>query len=340
MSLENSVDRIIELVSDSHEVAKAKGGTTSTPYLLANLPDAIESIPEGITPTGTKNITENGTHDVTNFASASVNVPSNDPVLQEKTVSPSTSAQAVTPDSGYDGLSKVNVNAMPTATQATPSISVDSAGEITASATQPAGYVPAGTKQATKQLTTQAEKTVTPTTSDQTAVASGRYTTGAVTVKGDANLIPANIVSGKSIFGVSGSATTGEDVTAETNAYTTELAELTTAVTALEEELAGKAAGGGGAVETCTVTVVGDTGGGYVIWSSYVDGQMLVNYPQKTNNHIYENVVCGSCFILSDVMYLDASATDGSIIAIEGMRLIYQAPETPNVNAVLTVTRD
>lgn len=91
-----------------------------------------------------------------------------------------------------------------TATQATPSISVSSDGLITASATQTEGYVSAGTNSKTKQLTTQAAKTVTPTTSNQTAVAKGRYTTGAVTVKGDANLIPENIKSGVSIFGVTG----------------------------------------------------------------------------------------------------------------------------------------
>lgn len=127
-----------------------------------------------------------------------------DPVLQAKTVTPTTSQQAVTPDSGYDGLSKVTVNAMPTATQATPSITVSTAGLITASATQSAGYVASGTKSATKQLTVQAAKTVTPTTSNQTAVASGRYTTGAITVKGDANLKAENIKSGVSIFGVAG----------------------------------------------------------------------------------------------------------------------------------------
>lgn len=38
---------------------------------------------------------------------------------------------------------------------------------------------------------------------------------------------------------------TGEDVTTETNAYTTKIASLETAVTALENELAGKASGGG-----------------------------------------------------------------------------------------------
>ena len=126
------------------------------------------------------------------------------PTLQEKTVTPSTSAQSITADNGYDGLSKVTVNAMPTATQATPSITISSDGKITAIATQSAGYVAAGTKSATKQLTTQAAKTVTPTTSNQTAVASGRYTTGAVTVKGDANLVAGNIKSGTSIFGVTG----------------------------------------------------------------------------------------------------------------------------------------
>lgn len=94
-----------------------------------------------------------------------------------------------------------------TATQATPSISVSSAGLITASATQTAGYVAAGTKSATKQLTTQAAKTVTPSTSEQTAVASGVYTTGAVKVKGDANLVAENIASGVSIFGVAGTHT-------------------------------------------------------------------------------------------------------------------------------------
>lgn len=90
--------------------------------------------------------------------------------------------------------------------QATPSISVSSAGLITASAAQSGGIVAEGSKSATKQLTTQDEKIVTPGTSDQTAVASGRYTTGAVTVKGDANLVPANIKSGVSIFGVTGTA--------------------------------------------------------------------------------------------------------------------------------------
>lgn len=111
-----------------------------------------------------------------------------------------------------------------TATQATPTVSIDANGKITASATQTAGYVTAGTKTGTKQMTTKAATTITPGTSSQTAVAKNVYTTGAITVAA----IPSNY----------------EDVATETNAYTTKLASLQTAITALEEELQGKASGG------------------------------------------------------------------------------------------------
>lgn len=76
------------------------------------------------------------------------------PELQDKTITPTINKQTITADNGYYGLDTVTVNAMPTATQATPSISINSSGLITASATQSAGYVAAGTKTNTKQLTT------------------------------------------------------------------------------------------------------------------------------------------------------------------------------------------
>ena len=91
-----------------------------------------------------------------------------------------------------------------TVTQATPSITVNSAGLITASATQSAGYVASGTKSATKQLPTKSAATITPGTSNQT-IAAGSYLTGTQTIKGDSNLVAGNIKSGVSIFGVSGS---------------------------------------------------------------------------------------------------------------------------------------
>ena len=116
---------------------------------------------------------------------------------------------------------------IPTVAQATPSISVSTAGKITASATQSAGYVSAGTKSATKQLTTQAAQTITPGTSDK-AIASGRYLTGTQTIKGDVNLVAGNIKSGVSIFGVagtyegSGSGGSTIDEIMQANGYTAE----------------------------------------------------------------------------------------------------------------------
>lgn len=103
---------------------------------------------------------------------------------------------------GADG--QIITGTMASVVQATPSISVSTNGLITASATQSAGRVAAGTKSATKQLTTQAGKTVTPGRTKQTAVASGRYTTGTVYVAGDSDLLAANIKKGVNIFGVAG----------------------------------------------------------------------------------------------------------------------------------------
>ena len=153
-----------------------------------------------------------------------------DPVLQDKTVTPTTSKQTITADSGYDGLDTVTVNAMPTATQATPTITVNASGLITATVTQTAGYIVGGTKSATKQLAFQAAKTITPTTTNQTAVSSGYYTGGAITVKGDSNLVAGNIKSGVSIFGVNGTyagSGSGGDTSAEDSLVTRTLTSYT-----------------------------------------------------------------------------------------------------------------
>lgn len=171
--------------------------------------------------------------------------------LQSKSATPSETAQEITPDTGYTGLSKVNVGAVSstyvgsgitrnptptasgktvtipagyysaqttkdvaTATQATPSISVSEAGLITASATQPAGYVSAGTKSATQQLTTQAAKTVTPTKSEQTAVAKGVFTTGIVKV----GAIPAAYQDVTGVTAAAGDVVSGKKIVSSTGA--------------------------------------------------------------------------------------------------------------------------
>ena len=81
---------------------------------------------------------------------------------------------------------------------------------VSVTPTVSAGYVSSGTAgtsavSLTASVTTKAAATITPGTSNQT-ISSGTYLTGAQTISGDANLVAANIVQGKSIFGVSGSA--------------------------------------------------------------------------------------------------------------------------------------
>ena len=138
------------------------------------------------------------------------------PELQAKEATPliTNAQQIILPDDGYDGLSKVTVNPMPTGILKTPT--VNSIGYVS-SGVQTAAYFDTSATSGL-QLSTQEAKTITPTTYSQTAVASGKYTTGNVTVAGDANLVSSNIVAGKSIFGVSGSRSTSAPVFAKGSA--------------------------------------------------------------------------------------------------------------------------
>ncbi|MBQ7540672.1 MAG: hypothetical protein IJT44_00085 [Clostridia bacterium] len=135
-------------------------------------------------------------------------------------------ATVTAPAGYYNSAASVSIPSGSASTPATtitknPTISVNAAGKITASVsgTQDvtpnvtAGYISSGTAgtitvagSAKRQLSTVGTTTYTPGTTDQT-IASGKYLTGAQTIKGDANLIASNIRKGVTIFGVTGTFT-------------------------------------------------------------------------------------------------------------------------------------
>jgi hypothetical protein len=103
--------------------------------------------------------------------------------LQNRTITSSTVSQTITASSGYAGLGIVTVNAIDTATLATPEIEINANGLITALVEQDtAGYINISSTSATHQLTVRTATTITPKSSAQVAVAPGYYATGTVTV--------------------------------------------------------------------------------------------------------------------------------------------------------------
>ena len=114
------------------------------------------------------------------------------------------------PQGYHDGGSYVSVSVSattPNGALGEPSISLNtSTGVITATSNvRTSGYLSTSeTSSKTYTLPTNSGGIITPGTSQKTAVAAGKYTTAATYVKGDSNLVAANIKNGVSIFGVSG----------------------------------------------------------------------------------------------------------------------------------------
>lgn len=133
---------IVKVAAVQTEEKSITTNGTYTPSSGKFFSKVVVNVP-GIAPTGTLQITQAGETDVTQYA-------------------------------------KVNV---PSASLSLSAPTVNSSGLVTAAAVLgQAGWISSAPSNKTLQLTTQAAKTVTPSTSEQTAVASGRYTTGDVKV--------------------------------------------------------------------------------------------------------------------------------------------------------------
>lgn len=130
----------VSLEGDTVTAAHLEAGYTAHNALGEAITGTLQP---GTTPSGTINITANGTHDVTNYASASVNVQAAAPNLQAKTgITPTESSQTIEPDTGYDGLSSVQIDAI-SSTYVGSGIDRNDSTDLTASGatvTVPAGY--------------------------------------------------------------------------------------------------------------------------------------------------------------------------------------------------------
>ncbi len=189
---------------------------------------------------------------------------SSDPILQEKSVTPSVDSQIVLPDDGYDGLSSVSVSGDPDLVSeniksgvsifgVTGEYSGVSIPETTDPVLQSKTVTPTEYEQVVEpdngydglssvaisaidksyigsEVETKGETVYTPGVSSQ-VISAGRYLTGDQVIIGDEHLVPDNIKQGVDIFGIEGSYS-GEQIGVDTSDATATPGDLVDGVTA------------------------------------------------------------------------------------------------------------
>lgn len=189
----------------NHQISVTPSVTNTTGYITGGTKTGTAvTVTASELASGNKSISSNGTDiDVVGYSTVSVSV---SPSLQAKTnISPTTSSQTIEPDSGYDGLSSVQINAMPSMTLPT-AASASGSGTTKATISRstsdqyiniPTGYNSAaanykvsavangtaGTPTATKGTVSNHQVSVTPSVTNTTGYITGSTINGtAVTV--------------------------------------------------------------------------------------------------------------------------------------------------------------
>ncbi len=121
------------------------------------------------------------------------------PVLQSKQAIPSESQQIILPDEGYDGLSKVDIDATPLETR---TVNPSTSSQIITPSSSSIGFSSVTVNPMKLQ-----SKSITPTSVPYSVSPDSGYNgLSSVAFGKDANLTADNIVKGKKIYGVSGNA--------------------------------------------------------------------------------------------------------------------------------------
>ena len=244
----------------------------------------VNSLPDTGTVVEELTVTENGTYEppegVDGYSPVTVAVPEKEPVLEELSVTENGTYPVPENADGF-GTVTVNVPDVPAVTQ---EITITENGEYTAPDGID-GYDKINVNVPDRVLNLQ-EKSITPGKNGQDVVFDAGYDgLSKVSVAGDENLVPENIVSGKSIFGVRGNVETG----------------------------------GSGSVPVCSITyhVIDITGEYKITIQRYVNGEFRTETIRGGSEEVtIDNVICGSVFFAQYNGNPIEVAVSGGVLAV------------------------